>query len=116
MAEEMLIQRTVNDALHKIITRLRSVGQMVPTFFFAFTLAGVLFPARFVATEKHVVCLRACCVNQFDEDQTFTDPVTVKWPTLAREYRAKIKEPMDLYTMGQKVRHCCHAKGVCRPG
>jgi hypothetical protein len=44
--------------------------------------------------------------RQFDEDHNFIDPVVQKWPGLAREYRSKIKEPMDIVTMIQNVRRC----------
>ena len=40
---------------------------------------------------------------QFDESDSFGEPVSVKWPGLAREYRARIKNPMDLDTMGKHV-------------
>ena len=34
----------------------------------------------------------------------FYEPVTKKYPDIAREYRSMIKEPMDFFTMLENVR------------
>ena len=38
-----------------------------------------------------------------DSYKVFDEPVPKKFPKLARNYRSKIKEPMDFHTMSENV-------------
>ncbi len=65
-----------------------------------------------------MLLLHVLRARQFDEDHNFIDPVVQKWPVVAREYRSKIKEPMDIVTMLQNVRlsRCCAVAVRCVRG
>eukprot|EP00750_Incisomonas_marina_P014740 INCI17837.2.p1 GENE.INCI17837.2~~INCI17837.2.p1 ORF type:complete len:143 (-),score=32.25 INCI17837.2:58-486(-) len=63
MAEEMLIQKFVNDELRKLVAWL----------------------------------------IKMDSLEVFLEPVTKRYPDFAREYRSKIKEPMDFRTMSDNI-------------